>query len=341
VSRRRGSGVARAMRSPEVSSVLSRAGALARLQLEVTHRLDGLIHGDFLGLAAGPGSEVSDARPYTPGDDARRIDWNLTARSAEIHTRVTEPDRELEMWIVADRSASLDFGTARHEKRDLVVAAAAAFGLRTIGHGNRIGLLIVGGDRLRAFPPRPDRRTLLGALSAVNVSDRQTRQPDRGADLDAGLTWLRRTSRRRGVVVIVSDFLDNAPWPSSVRQLALRHEVIAVQVVDPRELELPSVGLLSMVDNETGVVLHVQTSSARLRERYRSAALERHEGICSSLRSAGASQVVLSTDRDWVVDIARFLSERHERRVLRSSALRRSGPFQHPGSRRPVPEPAR
>src|SRR5205085_9437297 len=104
------------MRSPEVSSVLSRAGALARLQLEITHRLDGLIHGDFLGLATGPGSEPADARPYAPGDDARRIDWNLTARSADIQTRVTEPDRELELWIVADNSASVEFGTAQCEK---------------------------------------------------------------------------------------------------------------------------------------------------------------------------------------------------------------------------------
>jgi uncharacterized protein (DUF58 family) len=311
------------------------------LELEVTHRLDGLIHGDFLGLAAGPGSEASDARRYTPGDDARRIDWNLTARAAELHTRVTEPDRELEMWIVADRSASLDFGTARCEKRDLVVAAAAAFGLRTIGHGNRVGLLVAGGDRLRTFPPRPDRPSLLGALSALNLSDRQAREPDRGADLESALAWLERTSRRRGVIVIISDFLDTTPWPASVRRLVLRHDVVAVQVVDPRELELPSVGLLSMVDNETGRLVHVQTSSVRLRERYRAAALVRHEGIRSSFRAAGASHVVLSTDRDWVVDIARFLSEGRRRRIVRSPGLRRSGPLQQMDAHGRVPESVR
>ncbi len=324
----------------DVPSVVRRAGALgplARLELDVTHRLDGLIHGDFLGVLAGPGSEPTDARRYEPGDDARRIDWNLSARSAEIHTRVTEPDRELELWIVADRSASLDFGTARCEKRDLVLAAAAAFGLRTIGHGNRVGMVIAGGRQLRRFPPRADRSSLLAALTALEAAERSAGAPDRDADLDSALRWLRRVPRRRGVVVVVSDFLDSAAWPASIRQLTRRHDVVAVQVVDPRELELPSVGLLSLVDTESGSVMHVHTGSPKLRERYRAAALDRHDGIRRSLRAAGASHVVLSTDRDWVVDLARFLSDRRRGRTLRPAMLRRvpgAGPVLGAG---PVP----
>jgi uncharacterized protein (DUF58 family) len=301
-----------------VSSVVTRAAVLAQLELEITHRLDGLIHGDFLGLAAGPGSEPADPRRYAPGDDARRIDWNLTARSAEIQTRLTEPDRELELWIVADRSASLDFGTARCEKRDLVLAAAATFGLRTVGHGNRVGLLIAGTDRLRSFPARPDRRSLLAALMALHGSERAQGAPGRDADLTGALARLRRISRRRGVVVVISDFIDAAPWAASLRRLALHHDVVAVQVVDPRELEIPRVGLLALVDNETGAVMHVQTNSSRLRERYRSAALDRHDTIRATLRRAGASHVVLSTDSDWVVDLARFLSGGRRRKAIAS-----------------------
>lgn len=293
-----------------VSSMVERAGVLAALELDVGHRLEGLVHGDFLGLASGPGSEPADARRYAPGDDARRIDWNLTARSAEIQTRTTEPDRELELWILADRSASVDFGTAQCEKRDLVLAAAAAFGLRTLGHGNRVGMVVAGGDRLQTFPPRSDRATLFAGLVALHRSPRREQGPDPGADLEGALAWLQRMAGRRGVIVVISDFLDATGWAASIRRLAMRHDVIAVQVVDPRELELPSVGMLSVVDTESGEVMHVQTGSTRLRERYRRAALARHDDIRSSLHRAGASHVVLSTDRDWVVDIARFLSAR-------------------------------
>ncbi|MBV8952106.1 MAG: DUF58 domain-containing protein [Actinobacteria bacterium] len=305
-------------------SVVGRARALAHVELEVTHRLDGLIHGDFLGLAAGPGSEPADARRYEPGDDARRIDWNLSARMSELHTRVTEPDRELELWIVADRSASLDFGTAQCEKRDLVLAAAAAFGLRTIGHGNRVGMVIAGGKQLRRFPPRADRGTLMAALTALAQDERSDRAPGPGADLDGALAWVRRVPRRRGVVVVVSDFFDATAWPVTIRQLTRHHDVVAVQVVDPREFELPPVGLLSLVDNESGKVMHVQTGSPGLRERYRVAAADRHDSIRRALRGAGAALVVLSTDRDWVVDLARFLSDRRRGHALRTSGQRRS-----------------
>ena len=134
-------------RSASPATVAAKAAVLRRLELEVTRRLDGLLTGDYLAVAAGPGTEQAGARPYEPGDDARRMDWNLTARTLSPHVRTTNADREMETWVVADRSASLDFGTADREKRDVVLAAVAAFGFLTARHGNRLGVVVAGGDR--------------------------------------------------------------------------------------------------------------------------------------------------------------------------------------------------
>jgi uncharacterized protein (DUF58 family) len=308
----------------DVRSTVAPATRLARLELDVTRRLDGLVHGDFLGVAVGPGSEPSDARPYAPGDDARWIDWNLTARSTAVQTRLTEPDRELELWLLADASPSLDFGTARVEKRDLVLAAATAFGLRTLGHGNRVGLVIVGDGPPRIFPPRADRASLLAALSALATHERRDGGSDRDADVRTGLERLRRMSNRRGVVVVMSDFLERTAWARALAQVARRHDVVAVHVVDPRELALPSVGLVAMVDTETGAVIDVQTRSAPLRERYATAARARHDAIRADLHAAGAWAVELSTDRDWVLDLARFFARSHPRQIQRSPLQRPS-----------------
>ena len=257
---------------------------------------------------------------FSPGDDARRIDWNLTARSLVPHVRTTEADRELEAWIVADRSASLDFGTAQREKRDVVLAAVAAFGFLIVRGGNRLGILICGGDDVARIEPASSRTALLGALSRLYDTPRRPQGPAEQADLAATLRQFERVQRRRGQLIVISDFLDGSDWPAPLRRISLRHHVVAVQVIDPREFELPSVGMLALVDTETGQTMHVQTRSERLRERYAVAATERHDFIAARLRSAGAQHVVLSTGRDWLTDITRFVGQqRHaQRRVSRS-----------------------
>ena len=291
-----------------VPTVSSKAALLRRLELQVTHRLDGLVTGDFLGLLPGPGSEPAGARVYAPGDDARRIDWSLTARSLAPHVRTTEADRELEAWVVADCSASLDFGTTKREKRELVLAATAAFGALVVRGGNRLGVVVAGGERVVRIEPGSSRQRLLASLSRLYDAPRRETAPAHRADLAAGLDHLARLQRRRGLVVIASDFLDDSDWAGHVRRLALRHAVVAVQVIDPRELALPPVGILSVVDPETGRQLHVQTSSARLRDDYARAAAARHAAIASAIRNAGARHLVLATDGDWLLDIVRFVS---------------------------------
>lgn len=291
-----------------VPTVASKAAMLRRLELQVTHRLDGLVTGDFLGLLPGPGSEVAGARAYEPGDDARRIDWSLTARSLAPHVRTTEADRELEAWVVADCSASLDFGTTKREKRELVLAATAAFGSLIVRGGNRLGVVVSGGERIARLEPGSSRQRLLATLSRLYDAPRREAPPGQRADLAAALDHLARLQRRRGVVVVASDFLDSSDWGSGMRRLSLRHAVIAVQVIDPRELELPAVGILSLVDPESGRQLHVQTNSAKLRDDYARAARARHEAIAAAIRNAGARHLVLSTDGDWLLDIVRFVS---------------------------------
>jgi uncharacterized protein (DUF58 family) len=287
-----------------------KATVLRRLELDVTRRLEGLVSGDYLALATGPGTEAAGARPYAPGDDARHIDWNLSARTLSPHVRTTDADRELETCVVVDRSASLDFGTARREKREAALAAVAAFGFLTVRSGNRLGVLITGGSELTWLAPRSGRTGLMAGLTAIYDTPRQPAGPAPAAGLGAGLARVARTQRRRGQVIVVSDFLDPSDWATPLRRLCLRHQVIAVHVTDPREFELPDVGMLSVVDAETGQHLHVQTGSAVLRERYRAAAAERHTQIRRLLGEAGTEHLPLSTDRDWLVDVARFVGRR-------------------------------
>jgi uncharacterized protein (DUF58 family) len=276
-------------------------------------RLDGRLTGDYVSAAIASGSERAGARRYEPGDDARRIDWSLTARSLEPHIRTTEADRELHTLVIVDRSPSLDFGTARREKREVALATLAAFGVLTGRSGNRLAVVVAGGDKLRHLPARQSRAGVLAALSAVYDTPRHRQRPDHRADLAAALTWADRTQRHRGQIVVASDFLDRSDWAGGLHRLALRHRVVAVHITDPRELELTPVGMLGVVDVETGRHLHVQTNSRRLRERYADAARARHERIVAAVRKAGADYLHVSTDRDWVLDLARFVTRRNAR----------------------------
>lgn len=301
--------------SEPVSDHLGRAAVLRRLELDVVRRLDGRVTGEHHTTDYGPGSERAGAREYQPGDDARLIDWNLTARSHATHVRITEADRELETWVVADRSASLDFGTARREKRDVVLGTAAAFGVLTARAGNRFGVLTCGGTTITTRPAATGRRAMLGALAALHDTPRPAGRPGPGADLASALASLRRAQPRRGQVVVVSDFLEDSDWRRSLRHLALRQQVIAVHVTDPRELELPDVGMLGVVDPETGRTVHVRTGSARLRRRYEVAARERQAAIAAGVHAGGAEYLHLSTDRDWLTDVVAFATGRRHPRI--------------------------
>jgi uncharacterized protein (DUF58 family) len=301
---------------------------LSRLQLLVTRKLDGLLQGDYVGLLPGPGSEAGESREYRPGDDVRRMDWPVTARTTQPHVRRTVADRELETWLAVDLSASLDFGTARWLKRDLVIAAAAAMAHLTVRGGNRIGAVVGTGPGTPAkarrrsaaeepppaavrLPARPGRKEAQGLLRSIA---RTEIRPGR-ADLGALVDMLNRPPRRRGVAVVISDFL--APveqWERPVRKLGVRHDVVGIEVVDPRELELPDVGVLTLADPESGALHEVQTADPKLRQRYADAAAAQRGEIARALRAAGAAHLRLRTDTDWLLDMVRFVAaQRHAR----------------------------
>ena len=292
------------------------AEVLRRLELTVNRRLDGVLQGDYRGLVAGHGSELGETRPYQPGDDVRRIDWNVTARTQSTHVRETIADRELETWVLLDQSPSLDFGTARYEKRELAVIAMAAVGFLTARTGNRLGAVLAGrGPRPAVVPARGGRIHLLGMLHRALLDPVQQdplAQPG-GAELTSALHRLAALHQRRGLAVVISDFLVEDDWSRSLGNLAARHETLAIEIIDPRELELPSVGVLTLVDPETGRRREVQTSSARLRARYAQAASAQRQAIAATIRASGADHLVLRTDGDWLTDLIRFVSLRRER----------------------------
>lgn len=276
---------------------------LRALELAVRGRLDGLLQGNHLGLVPGPGSEPGEARTYQPGDDVRRMDWAVTARTTEPHVRETVADRELETWVVVDLSPSLDFGTAACEKRDLAVAALAAVAHLTRGGGNRIGALVTTGERTVRIPARggiAHARAMLRRVAETPRAPEGTR-----GDLAAAIEQLRRPPRRRGLVVVVSDFLGEPDWERALRALSLRHDLLAVEVIDPRELELPDVGTVVLADPETGRQREVVTTPLLCRE-FAAAAAEHRDRVAATLRRCGAARLTLRTDSDWIGDIVRF-----------------------------------
>ncbi|TWD81967.1 uncharacterized protein DUF58 [Kribbella amoyensis] len=308
-----------------------RERALRALELSVKRRLEGYLQGDITGLRSGPGSEPNEARPYQAGqDDVRRMDWNVTARSLEPHVRAPLAERELETWALVDASASMDFGTALSEKRDLAVAVVGAVGLLADRPGNRLGVRVALGNELRRVPDGGGHAALRRTVRTLLSLPRATPGEYPATDLGRAISRLAREHPRPGLRVVVSDFHDDSGlfpatagdrlggWAGPLRRLTARHEVLAVEIVDPRELELPEVGLLTLVDPETGRRREVHTGSKRLRARYAAAMTERREQTAQAIRAAGAGHLILRTDTDWVRDVAAFTTARRRAAARRN-----------------------
>jgi uncharacterized protein (DUF58 family) len=286
-----------------------------RLELTVLRRVDGLLHGEYRGLLPAPGSEAADARPYVPGDDPRRIDWTVTARSLEPHVRDTEADRELEVTLIVDQSSSMSFGTALAEKRDVALEIGGAIALIAQRAGNRVGGVALG-EKLEWVPPQRGRAAVHRLLKRWSIAPRSGHR----VDLSDALRRAARLAKRRGYVVVISDFLDDSEWHRELRAISARHAVLAVEVVDPRELELPPVGVLGVIDPETGATRSVDTASAKLRARYADGAAAQRAEIAAAIARSRADHLVLRTDEDWVRALADHLIRR---RVLAKSGGRR------------------
>jgi uncharacterized protein (DUF58 family) len=285
---------------------------LRALDLNIGRRVEGLLAGDYRSVLLGQGSELAMIRPYAPGDDVRRIDWNVTARTNEPHVRVDLAERVLVTWLVLDVSPSMEFGTADRRKTDVAEGVAMAIGHLATRRGNRLGVVTFGDGEPKALPPKQGRMGLIGLLTAL---ERGAPQREAGAtSLGEGITRVAALARQRSLVVLVSDFRGPSDWRKPLLELASRHDVLAVEIRDPREQELPNVGPLWLVDPETGRQLRVDTRSPRLRARFSDAASAERARIAELLASVGVRHVVLSTQGDWLRVLAVFLRRSRRRR---------------------------
>ncbi len=281
---------------------------LRRLELEVTRRLDGLLHGDHRGLVPGHGSELGETRRYAPGDDVRRIDWNVTARHQEPYIRQTIAERELQTWLLVDRSSRMDFGTVNCEKRDLALAAAAAVGFLTARDGNQLGAVFAGRGDPVVVGARGSRKHLLRILHDLASTPHEDNSGV--TDLGVALGRLAGVARRRGLVAVISDFAVTSGWEGRLAITAQRHDVLAVQVSDPREFELPNVGMVTVRDPATGALRELATDRPAVRERYARAIESRQRQLENTFTEAGIDHLHLSTDREWLDDLVAFIQRR-------------------------------
>ena len=295
------------------------------LDLTVRRRLDGMLHGDHAGLSLGPGTEAEELTRYAPGHDVRRIDWNVTARAGAPQVWLTRAERELDTWLLLDRTPSMAFGTVEREKSDLAATVAGAVGLLTDAPGNRLGVATLSAAGLTWSRPLAG-RVVAHHLTRLPEPARDGPSP---VDLAAALRTLDTRHRRPGLRVVVSDLLDPGgayerpfAWEPALRRLATRHDVIVVEVLDPRELELPAVGQLVLVDPESGRQRDVFTGDRRTRTAYAEAAAAHRRATAAALHAAGAAHVQVRTDRDWVSDLARFVRSRRRAPLARAGARR-------------------
>ncbi len=281
---------------------------LRALDVTIGRRMGGLLAGDYRSSFHGEGTELALVRPYVPGDDVRRIDWNTTARTAEAHVRVHLAERVLVSWLVLDTSPSMGFGTADRRKSDVAEGAAIALGHVATRRGNRLGVVTFGDRDPRALPPRQGRMGLLGLLAALRREDGDG-GPVGATSLGEALGRTGALARQRALVVVVSDFRGPADWRRPLLALAGRHDVLALEIRDPREQELPNVGELFLVDPETGRQLRVDTRNSKLRERFAAAASEDRAGVARTLASVGVRHHTLTTSGDWLRSLAVFLKQ--------------------------------
>jgi uncharacterized protein (DUF58 family) len=287
---------------------------LQRLDWQVIRRLDGVLQGDYRSLFRGNGIDLVDLREYQPGDDVRSIDWNVTARMDTPYVREYVEDREITAWFLLDLSPSVDFGTVDTErvKRTVLTDFVATLARLLTRRGNRVGAMFYGSTVERIIPARGGRDQVLRLIDDLLRHPRLANAPftDLSPLFDAG----QRTIKRRSLVFIVSDFISAPGWERPLSLLNRRHEVVAVRLLDPREIELPDVGALIMEDAETGEQLYVDTHDAAFRRRFRDAAERREAEMNGAFGRAGVEALSLSTDEDLVRAIVRMATIRRRRR---------------------------
>jgi len=286
---------------------------LLRLDWQVIRRLDGLLQGDYRSLFYGYGVDFADLREYQPEDDIRYIDWNVTARMNTPYVRQYVEDREITAWFLLDLSPSVDFGTVQSLKRNVLIDFVTTLARLLTRHGNRVGAMFYASRIERTIPARGGRLQVLRLVNDLLKQPRLSKAPftDLTPLLNAGLN----TIKRRSLVFIISDFISVPGWERPLSLLNQRHEVLAVRLWDPREVELPDIGPIIMEDAETGEQLYVDTHDKRFRQRFQEASRRREAEMNEAFKHAGVDAMSLSTEEDMVRAIIRFATLRQQRRM--------------------------
>lgn len=276
-------------------------------------RLDGMLHGDYRTLFRGFGLDLADLREYQYHDDARHIDWNVTARLQSPYVRVYNEDREVTAWFLLDLSPSIDFGS-QVKKGSVSIEFVTLLARLLTRHGNPVGALFYGDNVDTVIPPRSGRRHVLHILHKILT--RSAGAASTTTDLGEFLRGALRLAQRRSLLFVVSDFISAPGWARPLAHLAQRHEVIAVRLYDPMEMDLPDLGLLPLRDAETGEQIFVDTHDRAFRERYNALAEQRENELRAGLGQAGVDTLELSTNDDLVDAILRFADLRKRRGQL-------------------------
>ena len=287
---------------------------LNRLEWTVIRRLDGVLQGNYRTLWRGAGLDLADLREYQHHDDVRHIDWNVTARLQQPYVRQFTEDRELSAWFLVDLSASVDFGSNLQTKRTLAREFVGVLARLLTRHGNRVGALLYGTAVDTVIPARGGRMQVLHLLQRMAARPAEAAQGS--TDLRDLLRAGQRIVKRRSSLFVISDFISAPGWEATLGQLAERHDVTAVRLYDPLEMDLPDLGLVTMRDAETGEQLVVDTHDARFRTRFAAAAERRETHLRGALASAGVDTLELATDDDLQSAILRFADLRKQRSRL-------------------------
>jgi len=289
---------------------------LRRLEWTVLRRLDGVLQGSVRTLMRGSGMDLADLREYQLHDDVRHIDWNVTARLQTPHVRVYTEDREMAAWFLLDLSPSVDFGSGPRLKRQVLAEFVTVLARLLTRHGNRVGALLYGGRVEQVIAARAGRRHVLHLLHAISHRP----GPIPSEPVTTRLAELLRAAghlvHRRSTLFVVSDFISAPGWEQPLAQLASRHEVVAVRLVDPLERELPDLGLMTLRDLESGEQLLVDTHDAGFRQRFAAAAARREDALRQALARAGVDTLELSTEGELGEAIVRFVELRRQRSRL-------------------------
>jgi uncharacterized protein (DUF58 family) len=285
---------------------------LQRLDWQVIRRLDGLLQGDYRSLFYGYGVDFADLREYQPEDDIRYIDWNVTARMETPYVRQYIEDREITGWFLLDLSPSMDFGTVQNLKRTVLIDFVTTLARLLTRHGNRVGAVFYGSRVERTIPAGSGRMQVLRLVNDLLKQPRLSKAPFTNLTplLEAGLHAI----KKRSLIFLISDFISQPGWERPLNLLNQRHELLAIRLWDPREVELPDIGPIIMEDAETGEQLYVDTHDRGFRQRFQEAAQRREAALNEAFKRAGVAALSLSTEEDLVRAIVRFATLRKQRR---------------------------